>query len=328
MASITKTDKGYRAQIYVLGVRENKRFRTKREAEAWAAARETELRKRKRSPSEQGKTLADALTDYADKVADTKRGGRWEKIRIDAFLRDANLPTHRKINLITPDDIGRWRDSRLKSVAAGTVIRELGLLSVIFECARREWRWVSDNPVKDVRKPPKPAHREVVIRPAQIKQVLRTLNYDPRSAIKSTSQSAALAFLVAMRTGMRAGELCKLEWSLVKDDYCILPVTKTKPRNVPLTAKAKKLINKATGFDDQLVFNLASSSLDALFRRARDRAGLEGFTFHDSRHTAATWLAPRMDILDLCKMFGWSNPAQAMTYYNPTASQIAARIRA
>ena len=42
---------------------------------------------------------------------------------------------------------------------------------------------------------------------------------------------------------------------------------------------------------------------------------------------AATWLAPRMDIMDLCKMFGWTDPRQAMTYYNPTASQIAARIK-
>ncbi len=38
MASITKTAKGYRAQVYVRGVRDSKSFRTKREAEAWAAA--------------------------------------------------------------------------------------------------------------------------------------------------------------------------------------------------------------------------------------------------------------------------------------------------
>lgn len=72
---------------------------------------------------------------------------------------------------------------------------------------------------------------------------------------------------------------------------------------------------------------LQRSELDAIFRRARERARLDGFTFHDSRHTAATWLAQRMDVLDLCKMFGWTDPRQAMAYYNPTASQIAARIK-
>jgi hypothetical protein len=37
-------------------------------------------------------------------------------------------------------------------------------------------------------------------------------------------------------------------------------------------------------------------------------------------------LSPRLDLLDLCKMFGWSNPKMAMRYYNPTASDIAARL--
>lgn len=309
------------------GIRESKRFRTKREAEAWAAARETELRRKKRNPKEHGYTLADALRTYSETVADTKRGARWEKIRIEAFLRDDDLPTKKKISAVTPEDLGAWRDARMKSVTAGTVLREIGLLSVILESARREWRWIDENPMRDVRKPPSPAHREVVISIWQTKRILRSLGYDPRDKIKTVSSSAALAFLVAMRTGMRAGELCGLEWARVKDDYCILPVTKTKPRDVPLTRKARKLIEKARGFDPVSVFSIASSTLDTLFRRAKDKAGIEGITFHDSRHTAATWLAPRMDILDLCKMFGWANPKQAMTYYNPTASQIASRIK-
>ena len=67
-------------------------------------------------------------------------------------------------------------------------------------------------------------------------------------------------------------------------------------------------------------------SLDALFRRARHRAGLDGFTFHDLRHTAATRLAPRLSVLDLCRMFGWAKADQALTYYNPSAGEIAKRL--
>ncbi|MFI8143290.1 integrase, partial [Acinetobacter baumannii] len=50
------------------------------------------------------------------------------------------------------------------------------------------------------------------------------------------------------------------------------------------------------------------------------------FTFHDTRHTAATRIAPKLPLLDLCKMFGWTDPKRAMVYYNPTSSQIAARL--
>jgi len=33
-----------------------------------------------------------------------------------------------------------------------------------------------------------------------------------------------------------------------------------------------------------------------------------------------------LHVLDLCKMFGWANPKQAMAYYNPSAAEIAQRI--
>ena len=78
------------------------------------------------------------------------------------------------------------------------------------------------------------------------------------------------------------------------------------------------------GWDDELVFGLKAASLDALFRRYRVQAGLEGFTFHDSRHTAATMLAKKVDVLTLCKIFGWKDTKQSLTYYNPTSSSIAA----
>ena len=122
---------------------------------------------------------------------------------------------------------------------------------------------------------------------------------------------------------MRAGEICSLTWGNVHDGYCHLPVTKTKARDVPLTDKAMRLVEKMKGFDDKLVFGIKSQTLDALFRKTRDRVGLSGFTFHDSRHTAATWLSQRLDVLTLCKVFGWTNTSQALTYFNPKAQDIA-----
>lgn len=326
MASVTKTAKGYRAQVYVKGIRDSKVFRTKREADAWASARETELRNGETKLPSEKHTLRQAMERYALEVSPTKRGQRWEKIRIQKMLRDEVLNPDRPIGSVTTDDLGAWRDSLLQKVAAGSVIRECSLLATILETARKEWKWITENPMRDVRKPRSPDHRTTVITPSQIRRVLRALQHDSRK-VRSITQAVAVCFLVALRTGMRAGELTKLKWVDVKKDYVILPITKTKPRDVPMTPKAMKTLLKMEGFDPVLVFGIKPETLDALFRRARARAGLEGFTFHDARHTAATWLAPRMDVLDLCKMFGWANPVQAMTYYNPTASQIAARIK-
>ena len=48
------------------------------------------------------------------------------------------------------------------------------------------------------------------------------------------SQAVARVFLFALRTGMRAGEICGLTWDRVHADHVSLPVTKTRPRLVPL----------------------------------------------------------------------------------------------
>jgi integrase len=80
------------------------------------------------------------------------------------------------------------------------------------------------------------------------------------------------------------------------------------------------------GWDSDLVFGVQSQTLDTLFRRARDRAGLKGFTFHDSRHSACTRLARKVDVLELCKIMGWVKTTQALTYFNPKVSDIARRL--
>lgn len=312
--------------MFVRGARDSQTFRTKREAESWSARRETELRAQQEQHPGDRTPLADVLERYKAEVSPTKRGRRWEEIRIDKFLRDPLLPMSRPVAALTPDDVGIWRDARLKEVQPSSVLRELALLGVILEHARREWRLIAVNPVRDVRRPRAPDHREVVISRAQIRAMLEEMGHIPGQRITTVRHALAVCFLLALRTGMRAGELCKLTWDNVEADYCVLPETKTVPRKVPLEPKARRLVEQMRGWDDRLVFGLKAASLDALFRRYRERAGLEGFTFHDSRHTAATWLSRRLDVLDLCKMFGWANPKFALVYYNPTASDIAKRI--
>lgn len=137
MAFITKYKDGYRAQVKIAGVRDSHIFRTRREAVTWAAIRETELRDAR--PAGERHTLTQALARYSEEVSPTKRGMRWEQIRIAAFLR-STLPLSKPVAQVSPEDIALWRDERLKVVGNGTVLREISLLSAIFEHARRETR--------------------------------------------------------------------------------------------------------------------------------------------------------------------------------------------
>jgi len=136
MASVGSYRGGYRAQVYVAGQRDSKVFRTKREASAWAAAREVELREDAKKPLGKKHTLLDALRKYGEEVSPHKKGERWESVRLVAF--EKSLPVDLLIADVTPYVLSQWRDRRMKIVSAGSVIREFSLLSHVFETARRE----------------------------------------------------------------------------------------------------------------------------------------------------------------------------------------------
>lgn len=329
MARPIKTDQGtWRVQIEVKGVRDSGTFPTRRDAAAWADARSTEIRVSAEGTVGTTKTLRDALRRYGLEVTEGKRGWQKERVRLIAFEGPAHkaLPVNKIMPSITAGDIAMWRDARLKVVARGSVLRDLTLLSSVFEIARKEWGWLPVNVVRDVGKPANPDHREVIITGPQIRAMLRQLGHG-RGTPRTISQCVAVCFLAALSTGMRAGELCGLRWTDVMADHVILRTSKTgKGRLVPLSTVGHKLIERMRGFDDDKVFGLESQTLDALFRRARNRAGLAGFTFHDARHCAATRLAKRLHVLELCKVFGWSNTKRALTYFNPHVSDLAGRL--
>lgn len=277
-----------------------------------------------------GKTLRDALRLYADQESPGKRGERWEVVRLKAFEGAAHgLPLTKLVGKINDDDLRAWRDRRLKVVSRGSVLREMGLMRSVFEHLRLEEKWIKTNPIADVKKPKSPPHRERVIQGWETRRQIRALGYT-RGPVRSVSHAVAVAYLLALCTGMRAKELCELRWADMKDDYGtaqnVKAVDTGVSRNVPLSKVARRLVERMRGWDDELVFGVATKTLDALFRRARAKAGTAGFTFHDSRHTAATRIARQLEILDLCKMFGWKKMDQALVYYNPQASDIAKRL--
>lgn len=329
MANAKKTAQGtWRIQIEVGGVRDSGTFDTKREADEWKARRTLELKDDGRGGPGANKTLLDVLRKYAEEVTPSKRGNAKELIRLRAFEDPTKhrFPLKAKVRDVTSMDLGQWRDARLKLNARGTVLRDIGLLSSVFEHARTEWKWISANPMRDVRKPSNPDHRDRLITGQETRQILRSLGHAKKP--RTVSQAVATAFLMALSTGMRAGEVAQLAWPDVRGDHVLLYTGKTKNRGrpVPLSGVAKHLIERMRGWDDVLVFGIGSQTLDALFRKARKRAGLSGFTFHDSRHTACTRLARKVDVLDLCKIMGWVKTTQALTYFNPKPSDLARRI--
>lgn len=332
MATPKQTAAGtWRIQIEVRGERDAETLPTKRAALDWAARRKTEMLALATGRAGEIKTLKHALERYALEVSPTKRGELKEVVRLKAFERQPLFPGSRLLADLTPAHLADWRDARLKLNTRGSVLRDMVLLSHVLEVARREWRWLAANPMVDVRKPAEPDHRERIVQPTEVRRMLRVLGWSTRKPVRSVAQAVGHCFVAALQTGMRAGELCGLRWDDVAADHVRLHAAKTKTgkaRQVPLTPTAVRTIECMRGYDPDLVFGLSARSLDAMFRKYRGRAGLDGFTFHDARHTAATRLAPHIDVLDLCKIFGWTTATRALVYYNPTGPELARRLNA
>jgi len=269
------------------------------------------------------KTAGDAFKRYADEVSPTHKGKRWEVVRLEKMGRE--FP-HVMLAKLRADHITLWRDTRLTQVSGSSVLREMKLLNSVLEQCRKEWGWLAENPCKDVRKPTAPQHRSRVITWSEIKAMLRALGYPGRELPR---HAVAQAFLLALRTGMRQGELAGVAWADVHPGYVRLHDTKNgQIRDVPLSTKAKRVVDQMRGYHKTSVFNITAGSIDTHFRNAKTRVGLTGFVWHDSRHTAATWIgrSGKLQLMELCKMFGWSDPKMAMVYFNPSAADISRKL--
>jgi integrase len=320
MASITKHKSGWRAQVARRGVRKSKVFATKQEAKDWAARTEREIVDGERIAGRM--KLTDALDRYAREVSPRKRGERWEVIRLAALGRDmiGAIP----MGDLTAQDMANWRDRRLRQVGPGSVRREMALLGGVFRVARDEWGAIARSPLQGVRKPPQPPARERLPTPDEIERLRHVAGED----LTKTTARAFYAFLFSGETAMRAGEIVGLSWARIDlaARTARLPMTKNgTAREVPLSSAAVAMLEALPRRDP--VFGLTSPQLDALWRKIRDKAGVEGLTFHDARAWALTRLARKVDVLTLAKISGHRDISLlSNVYYRETASSIAKRL--
>lgn len=321
MASIRKRGRKWLAEVWRNGQREGRSFATKADAAAWALEREAELTG-KQLPR---KTLGDALADYATKVSPTKRGERWELLRLAKWQR-ADI-ARRPLSALGSADIAEWRDDRLKKAAPGTVAREMNLLRSVLEIARKEWGWINANPMTGVKRPTQPAARRRRVSDDESSRIVLALGYlggEPTTI----SHRIALAWLFALETAMRAGEITGLTWADVNlpGRYVRLPRTKNgDQREVPLSSRAVEIIGLLPR-DGAAVFGLGSAQRDALFRKARDATGIADLRFHDSRAEAIWRLSKKLDVLQLARVIGHRDIKSLMLYFNETATDLAARL--
>ena len=315
MATITRRlnadgSVSYKAQVRIAGYpARTSSHSTERAAKRWAAQREAEMIEGRhfRGAAARSKTLANAVDRYLEEHPGKDEG------QLRYWAKEIGAT---KLFLVTPDLIaevrarlaaGHYQRSDPKAPrtsledgegprqfkrSGGTVNRYLAALSHLFTVARKEWRWVTTNPVLDVRKLPEGKARDKVLSAEERTALFEETRKDP---------TLHTFVVVALSTAARAGELKALSWADVSLDEGKLTFRDTKngsTRTAWLVGEAKRLMDelaKAPHESTDPVFRNASGrgeyQYHKLFEAALEAAGIKGLVFHGLRHTAASWLA-------------------------------------
>lgn len=317
---IRKVGDKWRVEVEKHGHRPSKLCDTKAEAQRWGHDKEIELEALKGS---KGKTFGAAVAYYLKTVSPTKVDAvAWETRRFASMAEffGSAMP----LTKITSAEVGKWRDKRLETVKGSTVLREANLLRNLFRLAHDEWKWISHQPCKGVRWPDDSDDRELIWGWRDIRKVLRFCQGGgPKQ------QEAGRAFHIALRTAMRQNEIIAAKLS---GRIALLPRQKTSkkevaaPVKVPLTRHGVRLLAACPPFTAN------ANEISALFSDITMQLGIriegeDGLTFHDSRATALTHLARKVDVLTLSKISRHRDiNILRRKYYRETAEQIAARL--
>lgn len=335
MAYIRPHKDGYRVEVKKVGHQFRSQVcRTKAEARAWGVAVEAEMVAGAAAKWPR-KTVTETFERYAQEVSSTKDGAAKERLRLAAFVREFPVLAGKIVSEVQPADLAAWRDARLRSVAKASVQRDINLLRHVWTVAIKEWRLTDENPWSKIRMPGNSPHRERVASWREIKAIMRRCGYITGQAPKTGLHAVAWAFLVALRTGMRAGEIMGLTVDDVRDGVATIEQHKTRHitqrvKRVPLNHRGRVLLNQlmedAKARGEHGLWIIGSKSLDTLFRKARDSIGIKDLHFHESRATFATHAARRVDALTLSKILGHGDIRNTLIYYRETEIDIAKRL--
>ena len=326
MASIRYRQNRWQARVRRRGYPdETKTFTTRQDAEKWARSIETDIDKGQfvNVSEAQRTTFGDLIARYLAEVTVSMKGATEDTIRLKAMMRKpiarwsmANLSAAR---------VAAYRDERLKEVSGGTVIRELAYISAIVNHARREWGINVPNPVQMVRKPQSPQARSRVLSDEEVSKLLTALEPTGRR-----SHWTKPAVQLALATAMRRGELLSLRWEDVdlQNRTAFLSDTKNgDSRTVPLSTLAVQVLAELPRHISGAVIPVKFFTLDAAFKRARKRAGLDDVRFHDLRRTAITRMAEKLpNVIELAAVSGHKSLMVLKRYYRPSAQDLAMKL--
>lgn len=294
----------WKAVVWVKGKQRTKTFQRKANAQKWER-RQIELRENPDATEEEDPLTFKELVElyFENHLANKAESSR---TRYTRALQYQIYPTFEDMiaSEITVHDIGDWfkklqRESKLKPKSLNMA---LGVIKAVCNWAVRR-QLLSSNPAMPIQDVPLGQQKFDFWTVEEIEEFLK----------HSMDSHGHLAFMLALNTGMRKGEIAALKWDMVDLEKNTIRVTRTwcqttkqvkdatkgkKPRTVLIGDSLRALIveRKLSCQDDDpwVVAGIEGigpvnyGTLGHLFARLVKKSGLRKIRFHDLRHSFAS----------------------------------------
>ena len=281
----------------------SKTFVSKTDASRWGLLTEGKLRREDAGIIKiKYPKFEDIARRYIEEISILKRCYQNERSQILMFIKQAWAVY--PINRIMPHTINKWKEDTLKYNSGGSVNRKLDVLSSMFTTFKKEWGYPVDNPVLQIRRPKRAEPRDRRLSDKEINKLLSGNRTSPM--MKDIIQ-------IALETGMRLSEILRADHDYIDGNTLKIPIAKTKPRVIPLTNKALKLLNAA-----ELPFKITKWQVSKMFRKLCAWYGIKGAVFHDTRRNALTnFMKDKgLNVPETMKIAGHSDPRMLLRIYN------------
>lgn len=237
------------------------------------------------------------------------------------------LGEERVLAEITSDVIAQYKTRRAaEAMAPASINRELALLSVAFNMARRHWKWCRINPVS-----------EAGLCPGEVERDRWLTSEEEARLLAACPRWVQEMVLFDLNTGLRFGELAALLWTDIDLKREILIVQKSKnktKRTVPLNQSALTILkNRIRSTKTNLVFYSRchtrhwANNVWRTFKAATREAKVEDFRLHDLRHTFATRLVQRgKDLYGVQRLLGHRDSKMTQRYAHHSPESLRALV--
>jgi len=305
----------------------SKSFQSKEDAQRWARQIEAEIDKGSYTniALAERTLFKDVIERYVQEVTLKTRSMKEDSYRLRALARHPIAKL--RMTAITPIKVAEYRDERLQLVSNGAVIRELSYFSSIINHARREWGITMVNPIPLIKKPQSPQGRNRILTEGELERLFDAL----KPKIKSSNHLILPLTKFALETAMRRGEILGLRWEHIdlQKRTAFIPLTKNgESRLVPLSTAAIEILRSLPRNLNGRVFPLTGCQVSAAIERAKVKAQLGDWHFHDLRHMAITRLAEKLpNLIELSAVSGHKSLSSLKRYYHPNPEELAKKLR-